>query len=111
MENVHVAEIVEQYHALSETIKGNSTSFLENLCRIDYKLDEKLRDFREWKVKLGEFRIELEPRLIGEISGYKIPLFLLIPIGFWSDRKGYRKSLMFIPIVGGIIAGLGEDNR
>jgi ABC-type Zn uptake system ZnuABC Zn-binding protein ZnuA len=53
-ESVPVSEIIEQYPALSKTIKENSTSFLEKVCEIDQKLDEKLRVFREWKETWGE---------------------------------------------------------
>jgi hypothetical protein len=49
-----------------------------------------------------------DSQLIGEISGAIIPIFLLIPLALWSDRKESRKLLMFIPIVGGILASLGE---
>jgi hypothetical protein len=47
--------------------------------------------------------LELDSQLIGEISG-AILIFLLIPFALWSDRKESRKSLMFIPMVGGIVA-------
>jgi hypothetical protein len=53
-ESVPVEEIIERYPALSETIKENPTSFMEKLCKIGFKLDEKLRVFHEWKEKLGE---------------------------------------------------------
>jgi hypothetical protein len=48
-------KIIERYPALNETIKENSTSFFEKVCKISQKLDEKLRVFREWKEKLDEF--------------------------------------------------------
>jgi hypothetical protein len=50
-------------------------------------------------------------QLIGEISEFKIPIFFVFLIGLLSDWKGCRKLLLFIPIVGGIVAGFGGNRQ
>jgi hypothetical protein len=77
--------------------------------------DENLRfDFKlfEWKKTIGEFYFvwKFKSRLTSSISEFWIPTLFLFPIGFWSDQEGYRKVLMFIPIVTGILTVLGENN-
>ncbi len=62
------------------------------------------------KIHWVSFDWNREPWIKGEISG-ALPLFFLMPIAYWSDRRDCRKSMMFIPIVGGILASLGEKNR
>ncbi len=107
---VPVEYIISQYPALKETIEGNYTGFVEKVCKINEKLDEKLLISRSIEQILGEFWMKLWDSLLSSIiSGAIIPIFLLIPLALWSDRKSYRKSLIFIPIVGAIVASLGEN--
>jgi hypothetical protein len=52
---VPIQYIIEQYPALKETIEGNYTGFVEKVCKIDRKLDEKLEISRSIEQILGEF--------------------------------------------------------
>jgi hypothetical protein len=52
---VPVEFIISQYPGLSETIEGNYTGFVEKVCKINQKLDEKLLVSRNFEQILGEF--------------------------------------------------------
>jgi hypothetical protein len=45
-------KMIEKYPVL------NSTDFLKKVCRINEKLDERLKDFEKWKEMFGEFCVD-----------------------------------------------------
>jgi hypothetical protein len=46
-------KIIEKIPTLNETIKPNSTDFLEEVCLVEQRLEERLSNFQRLKIRFG----------------------------------------------------------